>query len=168
MNCDFCSDTATIFLTQVTGEELKKICLCEDCSRNKELMTEKGLIQAFADNLIPLAGDGNDIGMEDVTMPSLSCECGFSLGDLSSTGRLGCSECYHTFQDVLEGKILSLHRGGEHTGKEIEIPIDKKSLEKKIAKIKGSLEDAINSEDFELAASLRDDLKRLEGDLLAL
>ena len=42
MQCDFCENKATVFLTQLIEGEMKKMCLCEDCAREKGVSDPAG------------------------------------------------------------------------------------------------------------------------------
>src|SRR6185436_10107948 len=86
-------------------------------------------------------------------------QCGFSQADFKKSGRLGCPECYKTFAEGLSGLLKTMHKGTRHIGKTPEAlrqtreTVDRlKSLQKKLAK-------AIEGEDYETAAALRDEIK---------
>ena len=87
--------------------------------------------------------------------------CGFSQADFKKSGRLGCPECYRTFAEGLGGLLKTMHKGTRHIGKAPEAlrqtrdNVDRlKTLQKKLTK-------AIETEDFELAAQFRDEIKAL-------
>lgn len=162
MKCMFCKSDATIFLTQVEGKELKKISLCQDCSQDAGLMQQEGLSQVFNDDLIPTPSATPAMSEEE---GSLKCVCGFTLLDVSNTGRLGCAICYDTFSEILSERIQSLHRGETHIGKTLEIPETQYSLEKQRSEVNLALQNAIQDEEFEQAASLRDKLTSIEQKL---
>lgn len=172
MNCNYCDNTATVFLTQVLENELKKICICEECAADKEIMEKEGLGQFLGDDLIPHdAPQEQDTQQQDLPvddLPDITCECGFSLADLSATGRLGCSHCYETFAVILGDRISSLHRGSLHRGKELVRPVTPEYLKKTILQTQNALEVAVDKEDFEQAAKLRDQLDQQKAELNAL
>ena len=94
-----------------------------------------------------------------------SCSCGFTASDLSRTGRLGCSECYFTFESLLTDRITSIHRGSEHKGKQVESVIQEERIRHKLEQTERALSDAIANEQFEKAAQLRDELTTLKEKL---
>lgn len=80
--------------------------------------------------------------------------CGTTINDIANTSRIGCPDCYTTFKEELKPFIMNFHKAYQHIGKSPK-KIDTKDLKK-------ALEEAIKKEDYELAAKLRDELKKLE------
>jgi protein arginine kinase activator len=85
-----------------------------------------------------------------------------SLEEFQKTGRLGCSTCYDTFGEVLKPLIKRLHGSLQHTGK-VPVRFSKTvSITREIAKLKDLLNKAIEKEEYEKAAEIRDKIKDLE------
>jgi protein arginine kinase activator len=154
MICEKCHTAeATVFLTQIVEGEMRKIDLCEKCAR------EMGVNQAAGFSLTDLLLKGAAVEPSDKIK---NCPvCGFSELELRKTGRLGCPHCYEVFADVIKPAIQDAQRATHHTGK---IP---RNLEQEILSaerrktIEQDLVEAIKSENYELAAKLRDQLKSL-------
>ncbi len=155
MNCDYCQSPATIFLSQVSGKNLKKIALCEECSQNPEVIKKEGLEHVL--NLPPIP-EPSPPAADTPKTARLTCSCGFTLDEINTTGRLGCAECYHVFAGVLSERITNMHRGSTHVGKTITTTLSRAALEQQRDKIESALQTAITDELFEQAAQLRDDL----------
>jgi protein arginine kinase activator len=85
---------------------------------------------------------------------SVCPDCGFSWTEIKHTGRLGCGCCYQVFQPFIDPQLPRLHRGIQHFGK---IPL-RSALADQQNKLRTALAQAITAEDFEQAASLRDQL----------
>lgn len=162
MKCSQCDQDATVFLTKVEGDDLKKLIFCEDCAKNNSLMEQEGAPPTLSEVMsqLPSTIDGE--------LEELECECGFTMENLTKTGRLGCSQCYETFSKIIDIRISSLHKDDVHTGKSLELPQDKISIEKRINKVKSALETAIKDEDFEKAAHLRDEISEMKKKLILL
>ena len=48
----------------------------------------------------------------------LSCpSCGFTQSDFKKTGRFGCADCYHVFDEGLDGLLEAMHKHTQHVGK---------------------------------------------------
>jgi protein arginine kinase activator len=94
---------------------------------------------------------------------SMVCEsCGTTHQDFKKGGRLGCEACYHVFRPVLDPLLEGMHAGTQHLGK---IPTGSESrvkFEQSVDVLKKQLLMAIENEDFEKAAELRDQLKAME------
>ena len=158
MNCDVCQQTsATVFLTQIVEGKMQKVNLCEACSKEKGVTNSTGF--ALADVLLGLgAAQEIERGGGVQKCPA----CGFSHADFKKTGRLGCARCYDTFAEGLSGLLKGMHKGTVHTGKQpvraaraFEAQIQLKTLHRELRK-------AVAEEDYESAARLRDQIRRLE------
>lgn len=89
-------------------------------------------------------------------------KCGMGWLDFRQTGRLGCSECYETFEKELQPIINQLHGSFEHKGK---IPIQQGkeiAIQRKIAILQNDLQRMINEQNFEEAAQIRDKIREIE------
>jgi protein arginine kinase activator len=91
--------------------------------------------------------------------------CGFSQADFKKTGRLGCSECYVTFAEGLGSLLKAMHKGTEHVGKLPERAQRSIALSHRVRALTENLEKAVADENYETAASLRDQIKQLENEL---
>ncbi len=98
-----------------------------------------------------------------VSVPNEVCpECMMSLAEFSKTGKLGCPKCYEAFRPYLVQVLGSIHGNAEHTGK-ISKNADKKiKTKRKIEKLSAELAAAVEKQDFEHAAQLRDEINRLK------
>jgi len=163
MLCGLCKQKeATVHLTQIAGEKMQKVDLCEQCAK------EKGVNDPDAFSLADmLLGLGASQEMEEATGNNeLKCpSCGFSQADFKKSGRLGCAVCYETFAEGLESLLKSMHKGTRHTGKVPEGMRRASDAKKRLHELQTRLDQSIEQEDFEHAAVLRDDIKKLMSDL---
>ena len=86
------------------------------------------------------------------------------MEDFKKTGRLGCSHCYVAFEPHLKSLLRRLHGGTQHVGK-VYLPPDPSSADRqeRLAGLKRKLDRAVESEDFERAAQIRDMIRTLEA-----
>jgi len=161
MLCDVCKcNDATVFLTQIQDGKMQKVNLCEACSKEKGVEDPKSF--ALADLLLGI-GAAEEI---EKGGPSQKCPmCGFSQADFKKTGRLGCSECYVTFGEGLASLLKAMHKGTEHVGKLPERAQHSIALSHRMRALAENLQKAVADENYETAASLRDQIKRLESEL---
>lgn len=160
MLCCVCKEKeATVHLTQIAGDKMQKVDLCEDCAKQKGVNDPTGF--SLADLLLGL---GASQEMEQATGGAdLKCpHCGFTQADFKKTGRLGCPDCYEVFAEGLEGLLKSMHKGTHHVGKTPEARQKSRDAQRQLKSLQDQLAKAIESEDFEKAAELRDELKRLQ------
>ena len=158
MQCSICKEKpATVHLTQIVGEKMQKLDLCEDCAKTKGVNDPSGL--ALADIMLGL-GAAQEV--EQAVGTDLKCpRCGFSQADFKKSGRLGCPECYQVFAEGLENLLKTMHKGTRHTGKAPEALRQSRDTAERLKLLQKKLAKAVESEDFEQAAKLRDELKHL-------
>lgn len=149
-------------LTQIAGDKMQKVDLCEECAKTKGVNDPTGF--SLADLLLGL-GASQEIeqagGGSDVRCP----RCGFSQADFKKAGRLGCPDCYRTFADALQGLLKTMHKGTRHIGKVPESLRHTRDLSDRLKQLQKRLTKAIEQEDFEQAAVLRDEIKQTTAQL---
>ena len=93
-------------------------------------------------------------------------KCGYTFSDIAKSGKLGCADCYRKFYDKLLPSLQRIHGKIKHTGKQAMIPVQANTEPKinPVAKLKEDLQKAIEEQNFEQAAVLRDRIKEMEAD----
>jgi protein arginine kinase activator len=155
MDCQSChARKATVHLTEIVGnKEKKELHLCEQCAQQQGTsgMEIMGLISsAFG----PAAKSSGDVA--DTKCPS----CGLAYSDFRSRGRLGCPQCYDVFRSALEPLLEKIHGKDKHVGKTPGGPPAADRSARSTSVAAASAHAAVKGEDYELAAKLRDELKR--------
>jgi len=163
MLCDRCGkNEAAIHLTQIQNNEMTTRHLCETCAA--ALGLDAGPAAASAPLADFLAQMGKSLGAESSAAAAGTCpSCGLTLADFKRTGRLGCPRCWSAFEGNLKGLLRKLHGGTQHVGK-VYLSPDPSETDRvqRITSLRRSLQRAVDEEDFERAASLRDQIRRLE------
>src|SRR5579872_5321657 len=157
MLCMVCkTNAAKVHLTQIVGDKIQKVDLCEDCAKNKGVNDPTGF--SLADLLLGL-GAAQEIGASAGGEEIRCSNCGFTQADFKKAGRLGCSQCYATFAEGLEGLLKTMHKGTKHLGKAPAAFRQARDLADRLKHLEKKLDRAVTAEDFEQAASLRDQIK---------
>ncbi len=161
MLCDVCKcNDAAVFLTQILEGKMQKVNLCDACSKEKGVQDPTGF--ALADLLLGI-GAAEEI---EKGAPTQKCGvCGFTQADFKKTGRLGCSACYITFSEGLGSLLKAMHKGTEHVGKLPERAYREIELSDRVRTLTENLRKAVAEENYETAASLRDQIKQLGTDV---
>ncbi len=163
MVCDACGvNQATVHLTEIIDEQMTELHLCESCAKNKSVEMEQQF--GLADLLAGLS----DLGKTSVSGVKeeirIKCgACGLTYDDFKKIGRLGCSGCYDAFRKYLIPLLKRIHGSNKHYGK---MPLSQAKpveLKSEIEELKTKLQKAIQKEEFEEAANLRDTIKDLEN-----
>ena len=164
MLCDTCKQAeAIIHVTQIVDNQMTTLHLCEACA------AAKGLEPAGNPGNFPLTDFLAQVGKTGSEAPVAAgpcAYCGLRLEDFKKTGRLGCSHCYVSFEPNLKGLLRRLHGNTQHVGK-VYLPPDPTRAEQqeRLAGLRRKLDKAVESEDFERAAQIRDMIRTLEGAL---
>jgi len=166
--CDECKkNIATVFLTKISGNEVSKVQLCEDCARRMEETTEAANLIAFLPQLLGGVAPStvDDGAAEDVlgTEPMECAVCGTSYNDFQKMGNLGCAHCYEEFGETLLRVILEFQESSEHIGKIPGKLSESARLRMQRMELERNLERRIASEEYEAAASVRDQIREIEG-----
>jgi protein arginine kinase activator len=170
MNCDQCHEReAVIHLTQIVNEQVTTLHLCERCAAEKGVESAATVEQnPFAKLVAASMGKPTpDLTLTGATPRGACPRCGGTLQDFRQSGRLGCAHCWRAFEGPLRDLLRRLHgstvhmgeRYTEHTG--AQAPTNGNSGGAQ-ADLREQLRLAIETENFELAAELRDRLRVLE------
>lgn len=163
MTCDQCgSGDAVVHLTQIVNNQMSTFHLCEKCAAEKGLETTPEPANFPLTDFLAQMGEG-DAGSADAGQDLLCGFCGLSFKDFRETGRLGCPHCYASFESPLRALLRRIHGGTQHMGK-VYLPPDPSSteMEKRLETLRRKLQRAVETEDFERAARLRDEIRTLE------
>jgi len=148
---------AVVHYAEVVDAKITKLDLCEKCAGKKGLWGQSGF------SMGDLLGGFTEKATEGI--PSLVCpECRMTLEDFRKCGRLGCDQCYEVFKESLLPMIEQIHRSTQHYGK-VSVHHLQESPEKKkiVRRLEEAMKKAIKNEDFEKAATFRDELKHARG-----
>lgn len=163
-NCNFME--ANVRFTQIINGNKAEMYLCENCAAEKGL---KGIeipfgINDFLSSFISMNAMPSAQYMPAVKSIRACKTCGMEYDEFLKSGRLGCVNCYSTFGNKLNGLVKKLHGNVAHKGK---VPGAKQGDEKKqptqIESLKQMLTKAIEREEYEQAARIRDEIRKLEG-----
>ena len=170
MVCQQCNKReANVHYTQIINGKKVEMYLCTQCAAENGTLSFSPQI-SLGNFLWGFPGN-NNTGYGELKQPEiLRCNvCGMSFDDFRKGGKLGCSNCYSVFRDSLAPILRRLHGNAEHTGKKPEQNQDVKKtdagirLSDEIDRLKGELSGAIESEQYEKAAQLRDRIRNLES-----
>jgi protein arginine kinase activator len=164
MSCEQCREReAVIHLTQIVNEQVTTLHLCERCA------AEKGVESPGAAPKTPLgtflAAMGQELPETPAPKTGDACpRCGGSLQDFRESGRLGCSECYRSFEVPLRDLLRRLHGSTHHLGERYTESggTTQPNGQHRAIELREQLRVAVETENFELAAELRDRLRVME------
>ncbi|HKL11738.1 MAG TPA: UvrB/UvrC motif-containing protein [Clostridia bacterium] len=162
MECEICKAKATVHITRMENGVKREMHLCEKCAKEKFGFIFKGKIPSnnTMKGIIELMKD--ETYSAKVSGDAICPECGMSFLEFSETGRIGCPSCYRHFSERLMPIIQRMHRKDKHIGKVPKKYEEIHHLENTIDRCRLEMDKAVKNEEFERAAELRDEIKRLE------
>jgi len=164
MQCEFCSNTATVHLTDIINKKKRETHLCEACAREKKLITDPPQ-ELNVPALLQLVLGQLPFGEVKVDPSESPCpECGAQYGQFRSQGRLGCPHDYIFFQSLLEPLLERIQcNGTQHIGKIPNRQLRQRRRARK-CELDAELRAAVKTERYEDAARIRDEIRALGGD----
>jgi protein arginine kinase activator len=187
-----CHEAKVFSITEKDGDSYKSFKICPKCyekylnpgtkMKPKPIPPDVKIDPAYADQFVKdlmvfaeevIKNNPNVISLNQEKLKQKNCSnCGISLFDLVSKSKLGCADCYDFFQDELQSTLYMAHSMPHspeimsHGGK---VPRNFKKKEPKkptdemqLVKLQYKMTRAVESEDYEAAAKLRDLIKELK------
>lgn len=154
-----CEKPAVVHVTQVVNGVASHHHLCRECAEEKGINAWSG--SPDVSGFIAQLGVGEP-GSPEVAEEPCSF-CGLTFERFKETGRLGCPQCYTSYEPSLRRLLVRIHGATQHVGK-VYLPPDSEAanLDKQLALLRSRLQRAVEAEDFERAAELRDKILELE------
>lgn len=173
MLCEKCKQKeATTLIRQNINGVQSEMHLCESCAAELSGKFENEYGKLFSDfgfGIDSMLGSifGQDFVSENlISDNSERCPmCGTSLSAIRKTGNAGCSKCYETFRSQFMPLISRIHGKTVHNGR---IPASAQaniSIKSQIDELEKELKNAIDTQEFEKAAKIRDQLNELRKSL---
>lgn len=163
MKCDNCNKTATVHLTVIEGGKKLEKHLCELCAQQAEGIPVKSntpINELLTNFVMAHSGMQKEVGA--------GCDqCGITWLEFRQSGLLGCQHDYTVFEKDLTPLVQRAHENATHhlgkvpvrrggTGVPMKRQVDLVRLRKELAK-------AVEGEDYERAAKVRDQIRQAEA-----
>ena len=154
MLCDNCKkNQAAVYIQEMTNGDKTEVNLCYKCSLD--------IHSPMFLNDILKGVFHNNTDEKNTTM--IACpKCQITLSEFRKIGKLGCDQCYTTFKKEISAILKNIQWGVAHRGK-----IPKKNsadllVKKEVQKLRKAQATAIEQEEYEEAARIRDLIKQIE------
>ena len=155
MLCEKCGkNNATVMYTQIINGQKRSLNICSVCASKESIFDNFGSLLSF----------GTREGVKTTFCPL----CNMTLSEFMHKGKAGCGECYRTFRPQTAVMLKKIHGTEKHiidrdeTGQKISE--SSKTASDPLTDLRNALKKAIEEENFEQAAVLRDKIKALETD----
>ncbi len=160
MKCDRCPHTATVHLTDIINGQKQEMHLCQECANAQQILQQEELnLSVIVQTVI-----GQHVSPVADELARLTCpNCGIKYMEFRAAGRLGCPHDYHVFQKALRPLLQRIHRKTRHVGKNPHHFSERTLvLQAELLELRRKLRSAVETENYEEAARLRDLLRHKE------
>lgn len=161
--CQVCnSRPAKIHYTEIVSNNMVAFDLCLECAEEKGIDVQKPGAYGLGDLVAGLIDTTADTDAEKIS--KVRCpRCGFAYSDFKKVGRFGCPECYEAFSAQLLPMLRHIHGGTHHGGNVPPRHEAEREERRRAAELRRELDEAVRQEDYERAATIRDEIRDLEG-----
>jgi protein arginine kinase activator len=192
MKCERCEREATVHELRVANGKKIERHLCDECAREDGIAVPgtPSVPDLIEKVLTPLAGAAAKGEAAKAPAEPTCPACGTTYSQFRQSGQLGCAACYEAFESQLGPLLERWHEGGSHhvgkvpkraagtTGAHANVPAapgatparvaesllgNEQQRAKKVQSLQKQLDEAVRAEQYERAASLRDEIRRLHG-----
>jgi len=164
MKCEICGlKDAVIHIRQIQKDLVHELHICEECAQEKGLIREEDSELPIA-NLLSGLLEGKDVTGVGETKEACP-QCGMKAAEFRKQGKLGCTECFHTFEKDVRAIVSQMASRPRHTGKLPHTLVVDQTIAAKGEGLREDSREAVEHEEYELAARLRDRLRELETDV---
>jgi len=159
--CQHCKEVKATVHIMDNFPEKRERHLCEECAikegvifkQNQETTNE--ILHEFLKHKVVGLKEGDDL-----TCP----QCGMSFREFQSRGLLGCPHDYDIFRDALLPLIQRAHEEADHHVGKVPVRVDENVRKQTgLLRLRRELKEAVEQEDYEVAARVRDQIQSLES-----
>jgi protein arginine kinase activator len=167
MKCQNCGEReSVIHLTKILNGEKKEYDLCESCAQdlNAFSINQPFDVHKFFSGLLDT---NTSFSTNQQHIKELECPfCKMKYSTFKRLGKVGCEQCYDAFGEHVSPLIRRIHGSEEHKGKIPQHTTKEIKVKREIENLKNELQRAIEKEEYEVAAKLRDEIKTKKEELL--
>lgn len=161
MKCESCNKKhANVHITEIHNDDKLERHLCEDCAQSvtdnfSKMPSPSDILTNLISQVAPEIGE-----MSKIVCPV----CNISYLEFRSQGRLGCPMDYTAFEKGLVPLLEKMHGSSQHVGK-VPPTAGREVIEKnRLIQLRKDLNIAVEKEDYETAALIRDEVRILMGE----
>ena len=152
MLCEECGKRpADVLMTAVVNGKSTTRHLCRECLKKYQAGDLHGVLAAVLSAMA-----------DQKQAPDIACPyCGETYAEFQKTGMLGCARCYQAFRKELTPLLARVQGRAQHAGRRPPVSEEEQAREARMAELRKLMEQAVQEENFEEAARLRDELRAM-------
>jgi len=167
MLCQVCKEhTATIHLTEISHGQRTEIHICEQCAQKQGIVVKNQVpLNELLSTLLSSQGQEESAapGVAGALQDEVCPFCGMTLKKFSQKSLLGCPHDYEVFDQPLRALITRSQAGHtRHAGKVPSRAPRAMRNHMEVVRLRRRLDAAVQAEDYEVAAQIRDQLRKLQ------
>ncbi len=184
MTCKRCGkNNAEIYYKQTINGKTSEYALCKECAEELRKEGELDFGMPFSYDSFPNLFGLDDFfgisnfhkgayGTKKAIAEKKKCTlCASTFDDLVKSGKVGCAECYKVFKDELRASIENIHGNAKYMGRQIKNttrePVENEVVSDAdpdpIDMLRMELSKAVEEQEYEKAAILRDKIREIES-----
>ena len=185
MICKRCGkNNAEIYYKQTINGKTSEYALCKECAEELRKKGELDLGMPFSYDSFPNLFGIDDFfgitglpkgtyGTKKTAVEKKKCTlCASTFDDLVKSGKVGCAECYKVFRDELRASIENIHGNAKYMGRQIKktasesvdsFEAETHKEQSELEKLRVELSMAVEEQEYEKAAVLRDRIREIEN-----
>jgi len=160
--CQICKQRpAKVHYTEIVNNSMVSLDLCAECAEEKGIDVQStapyglgDLVAGLIDSAV--AGEMDKIGRVHCAT------CGYDYSDFKKIGRFGCPDCYTSFEAQIAPMLRQIHGAAQHQGKAPPDHERRTVVRERVTGLRDELARAVEAEDYERAAQIRDEIRQLE------
>ncbi len=159
--CDACNENeATLYITQVDGEEVLTRHICTDCASRMGIATPE---EQFDEETDEEPAINDTLSFDPYDEPEELCcpRCGKAEKSFLEDFKAGCVKCYEAFEEQISHKQSVESGPSYYHGKQYR-QAGSRAFKSELDYLKAELNSAVKQQKFELASVLRDRVNELE------
>lgn len=167
MLCQKChKNLATVRYAEVVDGAVSDQHLCFECMAAHQKNASLGF--ELSEPATAAAKPRGAVVARDAVRAQRACPtCGTRLGRVLESGLAGCPACYEAFAEDIDKALTNIHQAVAHTGRAPGVNDARSRARASLQAKRALLRSALRDEQYEQAASLRDDIRGLEAGLAA-
>jgi protein arginine kinase activator len=165
MKCQIChKNDASIKFTYIINGVKSETLFCRQCAEEKGMNNPFHAMQPLLEQMVlSMIQEKKSKELRRAAFSQKICTgCGLSFQSFLDSGRLGCPKCYTSFHEELKPLLRRIHGTTHHTTTKHRTRVQA-SNKRVIERLQKELAAAVEEEEFERAAVLRDRVRELLG-----
>jgi protein arginine kinase activator len=159
--CQNCGKPATHHVKKWENNIETDYALCDTCAEEKGFAPAGGKKGELAETLGEMLEGMEGVG--EGSIGSVQCPtCNLLYSSFRQNGRLGCPYCYTAFEKQLRPLLRRVHGAVRHTGRAPSGDDEHATRRQELRRMQDEMERAVGREEFERAAALRDEIRKLK------